>query len=209
MNNAEHRNPRPALDQPELWHRTLCPVTEQLLLCGDLAPGAAARAQLAGWVEAGVTHILDVRLDEEVGADVEFVATHAPHVTYLRAGVDDSGGARDDDWYDAGVDAALEALRDPSAKVVVHCHMGVNRGPSMAFAVLLAAGWEPVPALEAIRAARPIAAVLYAPDAMTWWLRRNGASNTEIGDAVTAVTVWRWTNPVQTSWIISRIRRCA
>ena len=210
MNNADQTPARPDLSRPDLWHRTLCPVTEQVLLCGDLAPGvAAARAQLQGWVEAGVTHILDVRLDQEVGFDVELVAAYAPHVTYLRAGVDDSGRSQDDAWFDAGVDAALEALADPAAKIVVHCHMGVNRGPSMAFAILLAAGWEPVPALEAIRQARPIAAIVYANDAVAWWLRRNGATDAEIGDARTAVTVWRWSNPVQVGWIISRIRRCA
>ena len=142
---------------------------------------AAARAQLEGWVEAGVTHILDVRLDQEVGFDVELVAAYAPHVTYLRAGVDDSGRSQDDAWFDAGVDAALEALADPAAKIVVHCHMGVNRGPSMAFAILLAAGWDAVPALEAIRQARPIAAIVYANDAVAWWLRRNGATDAEIG----------------------------
>ena len=34
-------------------------------------------------------------------------------------------------------------------------------------------------------------------------------ADAEIGDARTAVTVWRWSNPVQVGWIISRIRRCA
>ncbi len=207
MNHPTPLAARNAITKPEQWHRTLCPVTEQLLLCGDLAPGdAAARAQLDAWVDAGITHILDVRLDCEVRGDVEFVATHAPQITYLRAGVDDAGGRRDDAWFDAGVAAVLEALTDPTVKVVVHCHMGVNRGPSMAFAALLADGWAPIPALEAIRAARPIAAVLYAPDAVAWWMQRTGAPNTEVAAARTDVIRWGWANAIDTSWIISRIR---
>ena len=56
--------------RPEQWHRRLCPVTDQLLLCGDLHPhGAKALDQLDGWVAAGITHIVDVRADYEVGDD--------------------------------------------------------------------------------------------------------------------------------------------
>ena len=63
--------------------------------------------------------------------------------------------------------------------------------------------------LEAIRTARPIAAVLYAPDAVAWWMRRTGAPYTELCRAAGDVDTWQTANSVQTSWIISRIRRCA
>ena len=46
-----------------------------------------------------------------------------------------------------GVGFALAALEDPDAQVLAHCHMGINRGPSMAYAILLATGMEPVAAL--------------------------------------------------------------
>ena len=64
----------------------------------------------------------------------------------------------------------------PDAVVLVHCHMGVNRGPSMAYAILLALGWDAVEALNAISAARPIAGVIYAGNALSWWHRTNGSS---------------------------------
>jgi len=49
--------------------------------------------------------------------------------------------------------------------------MGINRGPSMGFAILLATGMEPVAALTAIRRVRPIAAISYAGDALDRWHR--------------------------------------
>lgn len=204
------RRSAPRLSNPEAWHRTLCPVTDQLLLCGDLAEDrTAARTQLAGWVDAGVTHIVDARLDVELGDDLDFVATHAPGITYLRASVDDDGDRRDDAWFDAGTAAVRTALADPSCKVVVHCHMGINRGPSLAFAALLAEGWGPIEALTAIRRSRPIAAVLYAPDAVDWHFRRHGASGTVVAMARRAVRRWQADNAIDTGWVISRIRDCA
>jgi hypothetical protein len=50
--------------------------------------------------------------------------------------------------------------------------MGINRGPTMAFAILLATGLDPITALNAIRRARPMAVVHYADDALDWWHRR-------------------------------------
>jgi len=194
--------------RPERWHRRLCPVTDQLLLCGDLHHhGAAAIAQLAGWVAAGVTHIVDVRADYEVGDDVDLVARHAPGVTYHRVATDDDGRERDDAWFEAGTAAIVAALAEPGAKVVVHCHMGVNRGPSMAYAAMLVDGWDRTEALAAIRRARPIAGLIYAADAAGWWLRRNGASLIEIAAAQRQAYRWLEANRVDVGRIIARIDR--
>jgi hypothetical protein len=59
-------------------------------------------------------------------------------------------------------------------KVFVHCHMGINRGPSTAFAILLDQGMAPEQAFDLIRAKRPIAAVYYAEDALRADLARRG-----------------------------------
>jgi len=91
--------------------------------------------------------------------------------------------------------------------VLVHCHMGVNRGPSMAFAILLGLGHDPVEALRAIRSARPIAAILYAEDAISWWHRRNGTPETIAYAERRRVREWLRKNEVDVGWIISRIRR--
>ena len=50
-----------ALD-PSVWWRTLCFVTDQLVVTGDLhARRDLAEKQLDDWSAAGVTHIVDVR----------------------------------------------------------------------------------------------------------------------------------------------------
>jgi hypothetical protein len=70
-------------------------------------------------------------------------------------------------WFDEGVAFAREAIESDGV-VLAHCHMGINRGPSMGFAILLALGWDAREALDAIHAARPIAFVAYAEDALRW-----------------------------------------
>ena len=122
-------------------------------------------------------------------------------------GVDDDGGVQPDEWFDAGVQAAVEALSDPDAVVLVHCHMGVNRGPSMAYAILLALGWDAVEALNAIRAARPIAGVIYAGNALSWWHRTNGSSQLTFERDEARVAQWFRRNPLDVSWVVSRIWR--
>ena len=103
--------------------------------------------------------------------------------------------------------AAVEALNDPDAVVLVHCHMGVNRGPSMAYAILLALGWDAVEALNAIRAARPIAGVIYAGNALSWWHRTKGSSQLTFDRDEARVAQWFRRNPLDVSWVVSRIWR--
>ena len=71
------------------------------------------------------------------------------------------------EWFDVAVDWSVAAI-EGGGTVLTHCHMGVNRGPSLGFAVLLEQGWDPIEALDAIRTARPIAWVAYAEDALRW-----------------------------------------
>ena len=90
--------------------------------------------------------------------------------------------------------------------VLTHCHMGINRGPSAGYAVLLAMGWDPVEALAAIRSARPIANVWYAGDALEWRLARIGAGPAERRTARARVAQWREENPLDVVRIIRSIR---
>jgi len=203
LSSTPSRPSRPSSSRPEDWWRFLCWVDDLGLgLCGDL-PGRPApkRAQLDDWVAAGVTHIVDVRGE---ASDEGFVAEWAPGIHYTWLGTHDHGGAQDPEWFTAGVTAIRRALSQPHAKVVVHCHMGVNRAPSMAFAALLDHGYDPVRALDAIRSARPIAAVLYAEDAVRWWA---GVTGTDAAPVRRRVRQWHADHPCDTGWIISRIRR--
>ena len=203
---VDHLPPTNPILDPARWWRRLCWIDQRIALCGDLPePDVAARAQLEQWIAEGVTVIVDVRGEH---SDERRVAEWAPHVTYIRLGTHDNGGDQDDRWFILGVEAVLAALAiDPDAKVVIHCHMGVNRAPSLAFAVLLALGLEPVEAMTTMRAARPIAAAVYAPQALDTHLWARGVPGPERSTIVEDFADWHRANRVDMGWVISRIRR--
>ena len=183
-------------------------VTKNVCTGGDLPFHLGPIAMLAALKQfraAGITHIIDNRLE---CSDEDFVAAHAPEISYLWNGQDDVGQTMPDSWFDDGVEFALQAIADdPDARVLAHCHMGINRGPSMAFAILLALGMDPVAALTAIRSGRPIAAIYYAGDALSWWHRATG---TPAGDARrqrVEVAAWHRAYPIDVVHIIGAIRR--
>jgi hypothetical protein len=163
--------PTPTWSDIASWHRRLSPITNQLIISGDLNEDPAlATVQLAEWQQAGITHILDTR---EEWTDEAFVAEHAPDITYGWFGTHDNGTPQPDQWFADGLAFALEALATPNAVLLVHCHMGINRGPTMGYRILLELGWNPDYALDAIRAARPIAEIRYQKDAINHCNRSN------------------------------------
>jgi dual specificity phosphatase 3 len=181
-------------------------VTDRIWTGGDLPSHlgeAAMLTDLACIQASGITHILDNRIE---WSDEAFVEAHAPAMTYWWNGQDDAGQAMPDEWFYDGVDYALEALKNPNAQVLAHCHMGINRGPSMAFAILLATGMEPVPALAAIRQARPIAAISYADDALDWWHRMTETPAVVAKLERAEVAAWHRRNPIDVVRIIRTIR---
>jgi len=80
--------------------------------------------------------------------------------------------------------------------------MGINRGPSAGFAVLLRRGWDPIDAIDAIRTARPQAFVAYAEDALEWHLTRTGVSPTDQQRIRTQLAEWRQNHPMDVRWAI-------
>ena len=198
MNAKNNYNPRN-------WWRRLCEVTDRLFLCGDLPhnPDGFSR-MLQEWVDTGITHIVDLR---EEWSDQSRVAAEQPGITYVWLGTHDNGGNQEQTWFDLGVEAINDALADPNARIVVHCHMGVNRAPSMAFAALLALGYDIEDGLDAIRDARPIAAILYAEDAVAWFADHSGWDTNWAAELRMQVRAWHATNRLDTAWVINRIRR--
>jgi dual specificity phosphatase 3 len=180
-------------------------ITPQLLVGGDLEvfDPDLATAQLQELVTVGVTDIVDLRLE---WSDAAWVAEQVPQLRYQHLGVDDAGQRMPDMWFDTGTDLVLSRLEDREARVLVHCHMGVNRGPSMGFAVLLAQGWDPLEALDAIRKARPIAYIGYAEDALDWWLRRKGETRHVRREWQRRLTVWRSHHDLDMYEVIRKIR---
>ena len=166
-------------------------VTSRLAVGGDLSahdPGLS-RLQLAEICELGITHVVDVRSE---WSDAEALRERAPHVRYLHHGMDDAGQAVPPEWFEEAVSWIEVAYEeDPDAIVLTHCHMGINRGPSLGFAVLLAQGWDPVDAIAAIREARPQANVWYAADALDWHHARSGVDEDTAAQQRAALQAWR------------------
>lgn len=186
------------------WHRQLCQVTPWLFISGDLNGNRElALIQLTEWNDAGITDIIDVRGE---WSDEEFVAAHSPNIHYHYLGTHDDGIAQDEAWFRAGIEAMESALSNPAAKLMVHCHMGINRGPSMAFAMMLAQGFEPIEALNAIRAARPIAGIIYAQDALRSIRAIQMLDPDQNDTEISEVQSWFETNYIDVGTIIRRIR---
>jgi dual specificity phosphatase 3 len=179
-------------------------VTERLLVGGDLdtQDEELAGRQLRELVEAGVTHLLDTRIE---WSDEEWVAGIAPDVGYLHHGMDDAGQQVPFEWFDQAVEWAQGAI-DGGGVVLTHCHMGVNRGPSLGLAVLLAQGWDPIEGLDAIRTARPIAWVAYADEALRWHNDRRGSEG-QLAVDLKRVARWRQDNQLDVEQVIRAKRQ--
>jgi len=202
--NAHPSDTPTRLIDPAAWWRRPCEVDDRLYVCGDLPSDSEGFQRVLGeWLEAGITHIVDVRSEWN---DADRVAAATPDLTYTWLGTHDDGGIQEAAWFDAGVDAITMGLGDPTARVLVHCHMGVNRAPSLAFAAMIELGRGVEEALEAIRSARPIAAIAYAADAVRWFGERRSMDGESVQAACDLARTWLASNPVATSWIISRIR---
>ena len=192
-------------ESPHLMWRQICWVSRSLAVSGDLSYNReAARIQLSEWEAAGITDVFDMRGEAD---DTEFIHENSS-ITSHWFGVDDNGGKRDDAWFESVRDMAYEVLNDFSRdrKILVHCHMGVNRGPSALFAIMLATGWESLEALRAIRDVRPIAGIIYAPDAISWWARVElQHDEDDVAEKVQEVRAWLDRNPLDLGYVIRSI----
>lgn len=179
-------------------------VTESLAFGGDLSANfGLARRQLDELVDAGITHIADLR---EEWSDETLVKTWAPRVHYLHHRVADAGQEIDGVWFDELADWVDAALAEPGSKVLVHCHMGVNRAPSAVLALLLHLGMGLRPALDAIRSARPVAVIDYARSALDWQLERTSADAKVRRNARRTLDRWRRANHLDAMAVIRAIR---
>jgi protein-tyrosine phosphatase len=176
-------------------------VTPYLAIGGDLdtmAPDVAL-GQLRELGDVGITHVIDVRVE---WSDEEWVREHRADVEYLHLGIDDAGQRVPAAWFDEGVAFATEAV-DAGGVVLAHCHMGINRGPSMGFAILLATGWDAGEALDAIHAARPIAFVAYAEDALRW---HHGDDRDALAADLRRLDEWRGRNALDLGAVLRAVR---
>jgi dual specificity phosphatase 3 len=171
-------------------------VTPRLAVGGDLSARSMNELSLhvRDYSKLGITHVVDCRLEWD---DAQLFESSLPWISYLHHGIDDAGQDVPGSWFEAAISWIDDAGDD--AVVLTHCHMGINRGPSLGFAVLLHWGWDPIDAIDAIRAARPVANVWYAPDALLWHHARLG---TDATDDLRRLKAWREQHPLDVVRII-------
>lgn len=145
-------------------------ITDQLATGGDLSYNDnVAAIQWKELLDYGLALVIDTRQEAE-----DSLLWANSEVEYLHLPTNDAyGHTIPPEHFDAAVAAALPVL-EAGGKVFVHCHMGVNRGPSTAFAVMLAQGIPAPKAFDMIRTARPQAGLYYAMDALAAHLKRKG-----------------------------------
>jgi len=113
-------------------------------------------------VKEGITHIINAALTES--NDAEILKLH-PQMKYLFVGEPDDGQPKPKEWFDKTIRFTLEAYQTPGTIVYVHCAAGVNRGPSLAYAILRAIGLSRSEAFDTIKLNRPQAMIGYKVDA--------------------------------------------
>jgi hypothetical protein len=194
----------PAL--PQASDANLHFVTPQIAVGGDLCDydDELAARQLVEICDLGITHVVDVRIE---WSDEDVFADFAPHIDYLHHGLDDVGQTVPAEWFETAVDWVERAWAEqPDAVVLTHCHMGINRGPSLGFALLLSLGWNPVEAISAIRSARSQANVWYAEDALNWHHARTGTDPATAAAQHATLAAWRDANPLDVVRLIRGVR---
>jgi protein-tyrosine phosphatase len=120
-------------------------VTERIAVGG----GMSSKADVDQIVVAGITHVIDMRaeFDDETLNDSRITILWLPQV--------DDGAMRPLGQYRKGIQFAFPALSLPNTKIFPHCAAGLNRGPTMCYALLRAFGFPQSEAIDRIRAVRP------------------------------------------------------
>lgn len=100
--------------------------------------------------QSGITHVIDMQIEfddtplgEEAGVRVLWNPT------------DDDFLPKPPELLERGVEFAEDALKEPDAKLYIHCAAGVHRAPMMTLAVLGAMGWDVEAAMVLIESRRP------------------------------------------------------
>jgi protein-tyrosine phosphatase len=122
-------------------------VTERVALGG----GIWNSRNMEELVQAGVTHVLDMQIEFD---DTTLAEPYGIRVLWNPT--DDDFLLKPPALLKRGVDFALDALRDPQARLYIHCAAGVHRAPMMTLAVLCAMEWEIEAAMVLIETRRPV-----------------------------------------------------
>jgi protein-tyrosine phosphatase len=122
-------------------------VTERVALGG----GIWNPKNMAELVQRGVTHVVNMQIEFD---DRPLAEPYGVQVLWNPT--DDDFLPKPPELLKRGVDFALEALEDPTARVYVHCAAGVHRAPMMTLAVMCAMDWKIDAAMRLIETRRPV-----------------------------------------------------
>lgn len=123
-------------------------VTDRIAVGGRI-PDREAMDQLR---RSGITHLLSVATEED---DTELAAEF--ELEFLLNGCDDDYEPKPPEFFAPAVDYVLRALKNPQAKVHIHCAAGARRSIMMVLAVLRAQGLSQDEAIRLITEKRAAA----------------------------------------------------
>lgn len=139
---------------------------------GDLGFHPDTMIERARYIaNSGFGYVVDLR---EEADDEELWEALGADLTYTHVPTDDRIGHHIPAHVFDTVVGIGRIARHQDVPMLVHCHMGINRGPSAAFAVLLDVGYRREVAYNMVSAARPEAGLYYAMDAYKAHLARTG-----------------------------------
>lgn len=123
---------------------------------------------LSALISDGVTHIVDCRIECDIGA---WLGQQNYHGYYLFAGTEDwtplAPTHKPLEWFQKGLEFVLPALALPRYKAYVCCHLGANRSATMGWAILRALGITPGDCYAIIGSHRPID--IFGLPECGWW----------------------------------------
>lgn len=88
-------------------------------------------------VRQGITHIINMQIEFDERA---LAAPYGVEVCWIPT--EDDFQPKPPQLFQRGVEFATAALKQPQARLYIHCAAGVHRGPTMTLAVLCATGWQ-------------------------------------------------------------------
>lgn len=138
-------------------------VTERLYVGGAIPAGEYQR-----FVDAGITHLVDVREDSEIDADLALL--EQLEIARLQIPVINHTAPTDEQLSKV---AAWVGPKDGGPVVYVHCGAGIGRAATIAVGILL---HESVPLADAIEKVRKVRPEIHINDDQLDWLRTVEAS---------------------------------
>ena len=108
-------------------------ITDQIAVGG----GIWNEENMMEMVQLGTTHIINMQVEFD---DRPLAEPWDIKVSWIP--IDDDFLPKSPEIFELGTEFAREALRDPEARLYIHCAAGVHRAPMMTLAVLCSMGWE-------------------------------------------------------------------